>query len=180
MRCKHLILTIAFACISTIAFSQTLTVYFIRHGEKPANGNNLSCQGENRALALPSVIKKKIGLPNFTFIPSVGNNQSTSQSRMFQTITPTAVKYGLVLNSSHGEKDSVQVAADIKTRKGTVLVVWEHSAIASIVRALGVKSFDKKWKGDDFDSIWIVTITNGVATFSKDKEGINPSSNCSF
>ena len=99
---------------------------------------------------------------------------------MFQTITPTAVKYNLTLNSSHGEKDSLQTAADLKTRKGTVLVVWEHSAIASIVRALGVVGFDKKWKGDDFDSIWIVTITNGVATFSKDKEGLIPSDKCSF
>jgi len=171
---------IALASTAGTCFSQSVTVYLIRHGEKPDKGDNLSCQGENRALQLPSVIKKKIGLPDFTFIPSVGNGKSTSQSRMFQTITPTAVKYNLKLNSSYPETDSVQVAADIKSRKGKVLLVWEHGNIAPIVRALGVKNFDKKWHGDDFDSIWIVTIANGVATFSKDKEGINPSSNCSF
>jgi hypothetical protein len=180
MKYKMILLAIAFAGTFASGFGQSVTVYFIRHGEKPAKGDNLSCQGENRALQLPSVIKKKIGLPDFTFIPSVGNGKSTNQSRMFQTITPTAVKYNLILNSSHAETDSLQVAADIKTRKGNVLVVWEHGNIAPIVRALGVKNFDKKWHGDDFDSIWIVTITNGAAIFSKDKEGIKPSSNCSF
>jgi len=72
------------------------------------------------------------------------------------------------------------MAADLKTRKGAVLVVWDHQSIASIIRALGVPNFDKKWHGDDFDSIWIVTITNGIAAYSKDKEGIKPSSECSF
>jgi hypothetical protein len=180
MKCKLILLVVALAGTITTGFSQSVTVYFIRHGEKPAKGDNLDCQGENRALQLPHVIKTKIGIPNFTFIPSVGNGKSTNQSRMFQTITPTAVKYNLTLNSSHPETDSLQIAADIKTRKGTVLVVWEHESIASIVRALGVKNFNKKWHGDDFDSIWIVTITNGVATFGHDKEGIKPSSNCSF
>jgi len=41
----------------------TVTIYFIRHGEKPAKGDNLDCRGENRALQLPAVIKKKIGIP---------------------------------------------------------------------------------------------------------------------
>ncbi|OCX51805.1 histidine phosphatase family protein [Mucilaginibacter sp. PPCGB 2223] len=184
MRYQALLLTLALLSITAMAFRKpanpSVTIYFIRHGEKPAKGDNLDCQGENRALQLPGVIKKKIGIPNFTFIPSVGNGTSTTQSRMFQTITPTAVKYGLTLNSSHHEKDSLQMAADLKSRKGTVLVVWDHQSIAAIVRALGVPNFDKKWHGDDFDSIWIVTITNGTATYSKDKEDIKPSSNCSF
>ncbi len=184
MKYKLLFLTLLVLCITVMGFRKpaapAVTIYFIRHGEKPAKGDNLDCQGENRALQLPGVIKKKIGIPNYTFIPTVGSGTSTTQSRMFQTITPTAVKYGLKLNSSHPEKDSIQIAADLKTRQGVVLVVWDHQSIASIVRALGVSNFDKKWHGDDFDSIWIVTITNGVATFSKDKEGIKPSSNCSF
>jgi hypothetical protein len=184
MKFKFLLIILALCGIAISGFGQTssatVKIYFIRHGEKPDKGDNLNCQGENRALQLPAVIKAKIGVPNFTFIPTVASGTSTKQSRMFQTITPTAVKYNLTLNSSHGEKDSLQTATDLKTRKGTVLVVWEHSAIASIVRALGVAGFDKKWKGEDFDSIWIVTITNGVATFSKDKEGLNPSDKCSF
>jgi hypothetical protein len=184
MNHKLLCLVALFVVSTTMAFHKpvapSVTIYFLRHGEKPDKGNNLSCQGENRALQLPAVIKKKMGVPDYTFIPTLTSGKATTPSRMFQTVTPTAVKYNLTLNSSHGEEDSVQMAADLKSRKGIVLVVWEHNAIAPIVRALGVANFDKKWPGDDFDSIWIVTITNGVATFSKDKEGLNPSANCSF
>jgi hypothetical protein len=58
-----------------------------------------------------------------------------------------------------------------------VLVVWEHSAIPGILHALGVTD-DLKWQGEDYDSIWIVSIKNGKPTFSTDKEGLNPSNDC--
>ena len=42
---------------------KNLKVVIIRHGEKPADkadgGDNLSCQGQNRALQLPAVLIKK-------------------------------------------------------------------------------------------------------------------------
>ncbi len=184
MKYKLLLLVLLPIVVTTTSFrkpaSPTVTIYFFRHGEKPDKGDNLSCQGENRALALPAVVKKIVGIPDYTFIPALTSGKSTTPSRMFQTVTPTAVMYNLKLNSSHAETDSLQMAADLKTRKGHVLVVWEHTSIAPIVRALGVPNFDKKWHGDDFDTIWIVTITNGVATFSKDKEGLKPSANCNF
>jgi hypothetical protein len=158
----------------------TLKIVFIRHGEKPKSGDNLSCEGMNRALQLPKVLHHKFGVPAYNYIPTVGSGKSTSQSRMFQTISPFAIKYNLKLNSSFNEKDSTGVAQDLKTRTGTVLVVWEHTAIAPIVRALGVNNPGLKWPGDDFDSIWIVKIKKGVATFSKDKEGIHPGKDCPF
>ena len=41
---------------------KNLKVVIIRHGEKPADksegGDNLSCQGQNRALQLPAVLIK--------------------------------------------------------------------------------------------------------------------------
>ena len=48
---------------------KNLKVVIIRHGEKPTEkpsdksdgGDNLSCQGQNRALQLPAVLIKKIG-----------------------------------------------------------------------------------------------------------------------
>lgn len=40
------------------------TVVLIRHGEKPVSGlGQLSCQGLNRALALPGVLMAKLGRP---------------------------------------------------------------------------------------------------------------------
>ena len=46
------------------------TLICIRHGEKSATGlGQLSCQGLNRALALPRVLLSKYGTPQFVFAP---------------------------------------------------------------------------------------------------------------
>jgi hypothetical protein len=39
---------------------------------------------------------------------------------------------------------------------------------------------DLNWTRDEFDKIWLVTITNGHAVLTEDKEDIHPDSNCSF
>lgn len=155
-------------------------VVFIRHAEKPVKGDNLTCQGLNRSLQLPAVITAKFGVPNYVFIPALGLGEATKHARMFQTLIPLAAKYNLTLNSSHAEKDSLQIAADLKSKTGTILIAWEHKAIAPMVRALGVQNFNMLWPDDDYDSIWIVTIKNNVVSFSKDVEGIKPSAGCPF
>ena len=82
---------------------KNLKVVIIRHGEKPADksdgGDNLSCQGQNRALQLPAVLIKKIGKPDYTYVPALKLDKNTAHSRMFQTVTPFAVKYDLTINS---------------------------------------------------------------------------------
>jgi hypothetical protein len=47
------------------ADDNSLKVVIIRHGEKPETGDNLSCQGENRALQLPAVLYKKYNIGLF-------------------------------------------------------------------------------------------------------------------
>ena len=153
----------------------------VRHGEKTAQGDNLTCQGLNRSLQLPAVIVSKFGIPDYTYVPSLGLGENTTQARMFQTVTPLVVKYNLTINSEYKKEDATGIANDIMQKKGTVLVVWEHHAIASIVNALGVEDQDLKWSGSDFDSIWIVTFDNkGRATLTRDSEGLTPSSNCPY
>src|SRR5262245_11611330 len=47
------------------------TIVFMRHGEKPSGGlGQLTCQGLNRALALPSVLIGKFGRPDFVYAPN--------------------------------------------------------------------------------------------------------------
>ena len=165
---------------ASYAQADDLRIVFIRHGEKPKVGDNLTCQGLNRALKLPAVITAKFGVPNFVFVPSLGLGESTKHSRMFQTLIPLAAKYNLKINSSHAERDSLLLAEDIKSKTGTVLISWEHKAIAPIVRSLGVKNINLIWPDNDYDSIWIVTFKNGKPIFTQDKEGIKPSADCNF
>ena len=152
-------------------------IIIIRHAEKPDKGDNLSCKGLNRALQLPDILYKKFGVPERIYTPTPNFGSSTGVVRMYQTIVPFAIKYNLKINTKYGVKDSENLADALKKQDGTVLLVWEHKAIAKIIKALGIAG-KEDWDDNDFDSIWIVTLQNGSAKLSKDKEGINPSSDC--
>lgn len=159
--------------------SQTpdLKIVFIRHGEKPEKGSNLTCKGLNRSLMLPGLIKKKFGVPDFVYVPSLKVGEKTTHARMFETVAPLAEQYNLDINSKFDEDDSTGIAHNIMQKKGTVLVIWEHRAISTIIHALGVQ-YNTVWANGDYDSIIIITFTNGKAVISTDKEGLNPSENC--
>jgi hypothetical protein len=161
-----------------------LKVVIIRHGEKPDSGDNLSCQGQYRALKLADVLTKQIGKPDFTYVPTIGTGKShTTSVRMFQTVSPFAIKHNLIVNSTFKETKVTAAAADVLTRRGLVLMVWEHGNIPPLAKALGVPASQvpSKWKGHDFDSIWTVafeqTATGDLQFLSfntKGKEGIVP------
>jgi hypothetical protein len=155
-----------------------LKVIIIRHGEKPQNGDNLNCQGLNRAQLLPSVIISKFGVPAFSYVPSLSADSATKHARMFQTITPLAVKYNLRINSKFNGKDSTELVKDILQKSGTVLIVWDHKSIVPIIHAFGLTDMNIKWENDDYDSIWIITFNKGIAILTVDKEGLTPSAIC--
>jgi hypothetical protein len=157
--------------------SPALRVIIIRHAEKPVKGKNLSCQGQNRAAALPAVLHSKFGRPDYAYVPAMQNGKKSAHLRMFQTITPFASQYNINVNSRYEVNDYKALAADILQKKGTVLVVWEHDAINNIAKALGVEH-PGKWMGDDYDSIWIITIDAGHALLRHDHEGLHPAADC--
>jgi hypothetical protein len=176
---------LSFAC----SFAQqsanpvALKVVIIRHGEKPETGDNLSCAGLNRALALPPVLKNAVGIPDYTYVPTMKTGKKTGSVRMFQTVTPFAVKYNLTINSKYQEMDSTGAASDVLKKRGVVLMVWEHSNIPPLARALGVPG-ELSWKGKDFDSIWTIEFTENAdktltfKDFKISQENITPSDKC--
>ncbi len=164
-----------------------LKVVIIRHGEKPDKGDNLSCMGLNRALALPPVLDTVTGKPDYTYVPTMHTGKKTSSVRMFQTVTPFAVKNNLTINSNYQETDSTNAAADVLKKRGMVLMVWEHGNIPPLARVLvGSKnsSLIPNWQGSDFDSIWIIEFTESkkgnlkFSSFTIGQENISPSPNC--
>ena len=183
---KSLVLIIGLVCLNNILFAQStpekvpLRIIILRHAEKPDKGDNLSCEGMNRALALPDVLYSKFKLPDYIFVPSINTGKTTGTARMYQTVVPFAVKYNLKIDTKFDVGKEKALCQSILKKSGTVLVVWEHNNIPAIAQELGVTGGDKKlkWKGSDFDSIWIITFKNGKAELTTDKENINPSADC--
>jgi len=80
---SYITLILIFALSGSVcAQKKQLKLVFIRHAEKPASGNNLSCQGLNRSMMLPAVLAKKFGEANYIYIPALKLGNSTSWSRM--------------------------------------------------------------------------------------------------
>jgi hypothetical protein len=151
-----------------------LKIVIIRHGEKPEIGDNLSAQGLQRALQLPTVLYAKFGVPDHIYVPSLGMDVATSHSRMFQTVTPFAIQYNLRINSKFDEKDAAGLAAHVLEKTGTALMVWEHHMINPIVSSLGVADAPL-WGDTDFDSIWIITFTPmGTPILTHDRQNLTP------
>jgi hypothetical protein len=150
------------------------TIVLLRHGEKPEGGlGQLNCQGLNRALALPEVIAKEFGKPNFIFAPDPSdqkkdNGEFYDYVRPLATIEPTAIKFGLPVNASIGVSHTDRLEATLEKRiyhNAVVLVAWEHNDIVTIARDLlsanggDATRVPDEWPGDDFDSLFVITIT---------------------
>ena len=191
-RCAGLILGMALLPpMAARADGERETIVFIRHGEKPDAGlGQLTCQGLNRALALPAVLRAKFGVPTALFAPDPAQRKEDggraySYVRPLATIEPSAVAFGLPVDASYGfrEIDKLRLALENPRLHGaTVVVAWEHHLIDDLARTLvsaygGRTDVVQDWHSDDFDGIAIVAIDWSQhppqATFSRDRQGLD-------
>jgi hypothetical protein len=168
------------------------TIVFIRHGEKPEGGfGQLNCQGLNRALALAPIIAKSFGRPDAIFAPNPSRPKEDAGRlydyvRPLATIEPTAIWFGLPVDVSldFQDKEGLQAALEnrrIPDQNVFVFVAWEHRQIAPIVRALlaahgadaEIVKKVQDWDRKDFDSMYVVTISETKATFDQKREGLD-------
>jgi hypothetical protein len=168
------------------------TIVFVRHGEKPASGENgqLTCQGQNRALALPHVMLTTYGTPDYIFavqpkLDQDDNGVDYYYLRALATIEPTAVAAGLTINLKYDKDDIDDLESELmKSQYATavVFVAWEHNEMDQLVTNIvhdngGNSSVVPSWPDDDYDSVFVVGIGRTGAdtsvTFTHDYEGLN-------
>jgi broad specificity phosphatase PhoE len=156
------------ALIITVSASRLLAapaqVIIIRHAEKPANGNELSLRGRERAAALAvyflgNTDVLEFGPPKAIYAQS--QRRSTSSRRSIQTVKPLADALHLKVED-HVDRDAFELMIDeIKHKKEyeghTVLICWEHKVIPEIAKALGAKDAPESWAGDIYDRTWVLT-----------------------
>ena len=118
-------------------------IVFMRHGEKPTGGyGQLTCQGLNRALALPPVLAAKYGKPNYLYAPNPAVKLTDSAGsfyyiRPLATIEPTAIRLVMNVNTRYGYNDiaSLQAALITPTKANTtIFVAWEHLMLQKVVQ----------------------------------------------
>lgn len=155
--------------------ADTETLVFIRHGEKPPEGlGQISCQGLNRALALPKVLVSQFGKPAAIFAPDPGMAQVHDRGGHFHyvrplaTIEPTAIQLGMPVITRYGFTDIDGMTRTLLSpdlQNATVFIAWEHMKIVDMVknifRQLEIAATVPGWADSDYDSIYVVTLTTG-------------------
>ncbi len=173
------------------ADSATETIVIMRHGEKPFGGyGQLTCQGLNRALALPRVLGRLFGAPDVIYAPDPARTVDDPAGRFdyvrpLATIEPTAVTFGRPVNAEIGFNDVSGLAARLQQpiyRSSVVLVAWEHVKGEVLARRLlsangGDASVVPRWTHSDFDSLYVVKLVQSPsgrkASFSLMHEGLD-------
>ena len=168
--------------------SADVKLVMFRHGEKPAGGfGQLSCQGLNRALALPDVLLAAYGKPALLFAPNPGvtkpdNGVSYNYLRPLATIEPTAVRLGLPVDTSWAWNDIAHLQDELlkPSHDGqTLFVAWEHHELERLARSIlakhgGDPGIVGKWHDGDFDTVYVLTVrSDGKATLKLEKEGLD-------
>ncbi|SUX30342.1 hypothetical protein [Chromobacterium vaccinii] len=131
--------------LSIPAHAATETIVLLRHGEKPAQGlGQITCQGLNRALALPQVLTSAFGAPDAIFAPDPAIQVSDSGNnyyyvRPLATIEPTAIRLGMPVNTGYGFTQTSDLAAkllDSDYAGATIFVAWEHKKIVTLAKQI--------------------------------------------
>jgi hypothetical protein len=167
------------------------TIVLLRHGEKPEAGlGQLSCQGLNRALALPRVIESRYGKPDVIFAPDPAQQKSDLGQRYdyvrpLATIEPTAIYFGMPVNASLGvsqTEDLRQAVLAPAYRRSVVVVAWEHVVLEKLAQQIvaqygGDPATVPWWHSRDFDSIYVLRISRlegrTQVAFSTGQQGLN-------
>lgn len=167
------------------------TIVVIRHGEKPHGGlGQLSCEGLNRALALPKVLTEKYGAPNFIFAPNPmppmrEGGERYAYVRPLATIEPTAIQLGLPVNASIGFNKLTDLVKELilpKYSDAVVFVSWEHEMAQHFAENMmaifgGDVRLVPEWEGNDFDSIYVLRLSRTgqktSITFTHDQQGLD-------
>ncbi len=192
MKSNIRMVTIALALAGTLSGMQAIadtTVVIVRHGEKPAQGlGQLSCQGLNRALALPAVLLSRYGEPTAIYAPNPAIKKtdkgiSYAYIRPLATIEPLAIRAQLPVNIEWGMSDTASLANYLATQtSGTYVVAWEHhlgeKLAKELLAAWGSSVAVPDWNDADFDSIYVVRLKTEPSgerkvTFAREQEGLN-------
>ena len=149
-----------------------LTIFIVRHAEKPTVGGDLAPEGVSRAQEYVQYFQKQVkydGKPiqwNFLFASA----ESVNSDRPFLTLQPLSEAIHVDIDSDFKDKHFDDVAKELRRNKGNkfdnanVLICWHHGEILQLAWALGANStilpasahWPAKWPGEAYG--WLLKL----------------------
>lgn len=140
---------------SLTSFSQTTTFIVLRHAEKADNSKdpNLSTDGLKRADELRKTLSPI----------SVEAIYATAYNRTKQTVTPLAAEKKVTITEYPANKPYDELVNElIDAHRGkTVVIVGHSNTVPEILKALTQNTFEVTISENQFDNLFVVTLTNG-------------------
>lgn len=149
-RMKHLLIS-GFVLISFLSYSQT-TILVVRHAEKETSSSgdpDLSAEGKARAATLDRMLREV----------SVNHVFSTTYKRTRQTVTPLAERLGVEVRDYNPSAQEAFAAALKKYEGQTILVAGHSNTVPALVNHLIGERKYQDLPEDEYDNLYIVTIT---------------------
>jgi hypothetical protein len=157
----------------SMALAQPAQVLIIRHAEKPSEKSavNLSLKGQERAMAFvpfftqtPDLIYQ--GLPVALFATKVIPRDLSHFA--LETVEPLSQRLRLLTDAHYAKWDyanlAQEVLTNVKYRRKTVLICWNHEYIPRLAAALGVYPEPSPWPEKVYDRVYIIKYKGGQAS----------------
>lgn len=172
-------------------------IMVIRHGEKSGNtpgagvdpaGNrddhSLTPRGWSRARSLstlfdPSGGATRSGIARPKVIYAAGPSGDGTSQRTRETVTPLAGRLGVPVDTSYakGQEAALVRSAVAQSRRGPVLISWQHGEIPSIASELKIAGAQppSSWPDARYDVVWTFSeVVPGTWKFSQTPQMLLP------
>lgn len=149
-----------------------LTIFIVRHAQKPTQGAGLAREGVDRARAYVKYFQEQVkydGQPiRWTFLFS--SAESPESNRPFLTLQPLAQAINLKISHQFKNKHFNDLVEELRANQGhqfdnaNVLICWHHGEIVDLASALGATASNLpksahwpiKWKPKAYG--WVLKI----------------------
>ncbi len=167
-------------------------VLIIRHGEKPANGDDLSAAGYQHAKELvpyfesnPAVTEYGTPVAIYAFGPKQKADPKDVEAtslRGIETVTPLADALGLSVLSQFNKDQTQEIVDEVLSTPEydgkMVLICWEHKMIPQLAHQFGATQAPAEWPdGSVYNQVWEIDFSgsqvSGFKTFAQDIPPIN-------
>lgn len=165
------------------ATAQPERIVLMRHAEKPDDPGDphLSPAGKKRAQKISQWLETNYysatNRDNLVLFAAEPTRRGRSL-RCEETLTPFSKLSGLPINTPCAAADYATLAHRLQTdaslRGKTVVICWVHEYMPEFAAALGVRPRPDKWKGEDYDSAYLIQFRDGKAVLEKIREHIKP------
>ena len=169
----YLALAVSLSSALPVPAARPSQIILVRHADKPldAADPHLSPDGIERAKRLARFLTTDPVMIKYGSPVAIFATQTTKHDdgvRTQETMVPLARALGVQVQTPFLGKEYGALARQILSSSlyngRTIVICWNHETLPELAAALGVSPMPRKWKGKDFDQVYVITYSgNGKA-----------------